>query len=37
MVASRTLHLAWTGDIFFAPCLKHLREQEQTGGCDKEA
>ncbi|KAM4056753.1 voltage-dependent anion channel domain-containing protein [Hirsutella rhossiliensis] len=36
MVASRTLHLALTGDIFFAPCLKDLRDKEQTSGCDKE-
>jgi hypothetical protein len=24
MVAARTVHKAWTGEIFFAPCLKDL-------------
>lgn len=36
MVAGRTLHLVFTGEMFFAPCLKDLREKEQAGGSDKK-
>ncbi|KND93087.1 Sulfite efflux pump SSU1 [Tolypocladium ophioglossoides CBS 100239] len=37
MVAARTLHLVVTGEMFFAPCLKDLREKDQAGSCDKTA
>ncbi|POR38807.1 Sulfite efflux pump SSU1 [Tolypocladium paradoxum] len=36
MVAARTLQLVVTGEMFFAPCLKDLRENEQAGSCDKK-
>ena len=36
MVAARTVHLVYTGEMFFAPCLKDLRGKEQAGGCDKK-
>ncbi|PNY27301.1 Sulfite efflux pump SSU1 [Tolypocladium capitatum] len=36
MVAARTLLLVVTGEMFFAPCLKDLREKEQAGSCDKQ-
>ncbi|KAK8931915.1 putative C4-dicarboxylate transporter [Metarhizium anisopliae] len=32
MVASRTLCLAVRGDLFFAPCLKELKEKEEREG-----
>ncbi|QLI65943.1 Sulfite efflux pump SSU1 [Metarhizium brunneum] len=32
MVASRTLRLAVRGDLFFAPCLKELKEKEEREG-----
>ncbi|KJZ79299.1 hypothetical protein HIM_01450 [Hirsutella minnesotensis 3608] len=35
LVAARTMQLVLTGDIFFAPCLKDLREKESANGCDK--
>ncbi|KYK59462.1 hypothetical protein DCS_00592 [Drechmeria coniospora] len=35
MVASRTLHLVYTGEMFFAPCLKDLRAKDEASGCDR--
>lgn len=31
VVAAKTLWLAYTGDIFYAPCLKDLREKQNRG------
>jgi hypothetical protein len=31
MVASRTVRLVVRGDMFFAPCLKELKEKERLG------
>lgn len=35
MVAGRTLQLAIKGDMFFAPCLKDIREKESSGDGDR--
>ena len=34
-VASRTLKMAVTGEMFQAPCLKDLREKNQAAGSDR--
>lgn len=35
VVAARTLHMVVTGEMFFAPCLKDIREKQQAGGSDR--
>ncbi|KAK0391113.1 hypothetical protein NLU13_0615 [Sarocladium strictum] len=34
-VASRTLRMAVSGEMFHAPCLKDLRDKDQAAGCDR--
>ena len=34
-VATRTMRMAITGDMFQAPCLKDLREKSQAAGSDR--
>lgn len=35
VVAVRTVLMAITGEMFFAPCLKDIREKGQAGGSDR--
>lgn len=35
VVACRTMMLVYTGEMFFAPCLKDVREKSRIGGCDR--
>ena len=35
VVAVRTILMVITGEMFYAPCLKDLREKEQVGGSDR--
>ncbi|WYZ45214.1 hypothetical protein EsH8_VIII_000530 [Colletotrichum jinshuiense] len=37
LVAVRTFHQAISGDIFFAPCLKDLRDKQAQAGSDRRA